>query len=147
MNLPPEALPATVLELDETEMTTNKQRKLKVDKFDKERNEARKDAALKTKKKSKESMSSPLAKSEDLVDEELANMDQAESLSIDVLSSNVCNLNTYSKMNQFYYIGSDRFTAYILATIKRQQINFFSGCNKTSQPRALQQLKTFLCGR
>ena len=92
MNLPPEALPATVLELDETEMTTNKQRKLKVDKFDKERNEARKDAALKTKKKSKESMSSPLAKSEDLVDEELANMDQAESLSIDVLSSNVSNL-------------------------------------------------------
>ena len=73
-------------------MTTNKQRKLKVDKFDKERNEARKDAALKTKKKSKESMSSPLAKSEDLVDEELANMDQAESLSIDVLSSNVSNL-------------------------------------------------------
>ena len=99
MNLPPEALPATVLELDETEMTTNKQRKLKVDKFDKERNEARKDAALKTKKKSKESMSSPLAKSEDLVDEELANMDQAESLSIDVLSSNVCNLSTYSYMN------------------------------------------------
>ena len=99
MNLPPEALPATVLELDETEMTTNKQRKLKVDKFDKERNEARKDVALKTKKKSKESMSSPLAKSEDLVDEELANMDQAESLSIDVLPSNVCNLNTYSKMN------------------------------------------------
>ena len=92
MNLPPEALPATVLELDETEMTTNKQRKLKVDKFDKERNEARKDAALKTKKKSKESMSSPLAKSEDLVDEELANMDQAESLSIDVLSSNVSNI-------------------------------------------------------
>ena len=92
VNLPPEALPATVLELDETEMTTNKQRKLKVDKFDKERNEARKDAALKTKKKSKESMSSPLAKSEDLVDEELANMDQAESLSIDVLSSNVSNL-------------------------------------------------------
>ena len=72
-------------------MTTNKQRKLKVDKFDKERNEDRKDAALKTKKKSKESMSSPLAKSEDLVDEELANMDQAESLSIDVLSSNVSN--------------------------------------------------------
>merc|ERR1712064_233087 len=53
-----------------------------------ERNEARKDVALKTKKKSKESMSSPLAKSEDLVEEELANMDEAESLSIDVLSSN-----------------------------------------------------------
>ena len=89
VNLPPEALPATVMEMDETEKTSNKQRKQK---FDKERSEARGDAAPKTKKKSKESLSSPLAKSEDLVDEELANMDQAESLSIEVLSSNVCNV-------------------------------------------------------
>ena len=89
VNLPPEALPATVMEMDETEKTSNKQRKQK---FDKERSEARGDAASKTKKKSKESLSSPLAKSEDLVDEELANMDQAESLSIEVLSSNVCNV-------------------------------------------------------
>ena len=46
------------------------------------------DVVLRTKKKSKESLS-PLAKSEDLVDEELANMEHAESL--DILSPNVCN--------------------------------------------------------
>ena len=45
------------------------------------------DVVLRTKKKSKDSLS-PLAKSEDLVDEELANMEHAESL--DILSTNVC---------------------------------------------------------
>ena len=75
--------------MDETDRGANKQRKVKSDKYDKDRSEARGDAASKTKRKSKESISSPLAKSEDLVDEELANMDQAESLSIEVLSSNV----------------------------------------------------------
>ena len=84
------------MEMDETEKTANKQRKQK---FDKERSEARGDAAPKTKKKSKESLSSPLAKSEDLVDEELANMDQAESLSIEVLSSNVSKVNSLIHKN------------------------------------------------
>ena len=92
MNLPPEALPSTVIEMDETDRGANKSRKVKSDKYDKDRSEARGDAASKTKRKSKESISSPLAKSEDLVDEELANMDQAESLSIEVLSSNVSNV-------------------------------------------------------
>ena len=101
MNLPPEALPATVMEMDETEKTANKQRKQK---FDKERSEARGDAAPKTKKKSKESLSSPLAKSEDLVDEELANMDQAESLSIEVLSSNVSKVNSLIHRNLYFTI-------------------------------------------
>ena len=83
--------------MDETDKGANKQRKVKSDKYDKDRKEARGDSALKTRKKSsKESISSPLAKSEDLVDEELANMDQAESLSIDVLSSNVRNIISFT---------------------------------------------------
>ena len=111
VNLPPEALPATVMEMDETEKTANKQRKQK---FDKERSEARGDAAPKTKKKSKESLSSPLAKSEDLVDEELANMDQAESLSIEVLSSNVSKVNSLIHRNLYFTIRFIR-KVYILS--------------------------------
>ena len=79
VNLPLEALPATVLEMDESDQgVDNQQRKLKSGKYDSEAYEDRV-MALRTKKKAKEALS-PIAKSEDLVDEELAKMEQAESL-------------------------------------------------------------------
>jgi hypothetical protein len=80
VNLPPEAHPATVLEMDETDIAGKYSESNVSDIYV--------DCSKYIKKKSKESLS-PLAKSEDLVDEELANMEHAESL--DILSTNVCN--------------------------------------------------------
>ena len=79
VNLPPEAQPATVLEMDETDGTSsNQQRRVKAESYVSEKYET-KSSVLGANKKSKESIS-PLAASEDLVDEELANMENAESL-------------------------------------------------------------------
>ena len=87
VNLPSEALPATVLELDETDKISNShQRKLISKTYDSD-TYVDMEVVLRKKKNSKESLS-PLAKSEDIVDEELAHMAQAESL--DILSINVC---------------------------------------------------------
>ena len=79
VNLPPEAQPATVLEMDETDgMSNNQQRRVKAESYVSETYET-KNSVAGANNKSKESLS-PLATSEDLVDEELANMENAESL-------------------------------------------------------------------
>ena len=65
--------------MDETDGTTkNQQRRVKAESYVSEKYET-KSSVLGANKKSKESIS-PLATSEDLVDEELANMENAESL-------------------------------------------------------------------
>ena len=65
--------------MDETDgMSNNQQRRVKAESYVSETYET-KNSVAGANKKSKESLS-PLATSEDLVDEELANMDNAESL-------------------------------------------------------------------
>ena len=81
VTLPSEALPATVLEIDETDKVVNDQPRIVIkDSYNGE------DIVLRTKKQSKGSSLS-VSRSADLVNEELDKMEQAESL--DVLSSSV----------------------------------------------------------
>ena len=90
------------MEIDETDKVVNKQQR-KFDKFDKRKYDNEQyngmDIELRTKIKSKESLS-PIAKSEDLVDEELANMEQTESL--DALSTNVRNTILIGEINALH---------------------------------------------
>lgn len=86
MALPSEALPATVLEIDETEKGAKEQPRINQSENHIQEIYNGGNITLRTKKQSKGSSLS-VSKSDDLVDEELGNMEQAESL--DVLSSSV----------------------------------------------------------
>ena len=91
--------------MDETDgMSNNQQRRVKAESYVSETYET-KNSVAEANNKSKESLS-PLATSEDLVDEELANMENAESL--DAACKKVSNqYSLYINIQEFYQTTQD----------------------------------------